>query len=48
MDLRAGVERRRAGALVLVLVLVVACGGADGNRCIAVGLPLSKGLGRLL
>jgi hypothetical protein len=46
MDLRAGVERRRAGALVLALV--VACGGADGNRCIAVGLPLSKGLGHLL
>ena len=39
--LEAGEERRRVGALVLVLV--VACGGADGNGCIVVGLPLSKG-----
>jgi hypothetical protein len=44
MDLRAGVERRRVGALVLA----VACGGADGNGCIAVRLPLSKELGCLL
>src|SRR5712691_1142742 len=42
MDLRAGIERRRACALVLVLVLVVACGGADGNGCSVVGTATSK------
>ena len=33
MDLRAGVERRRASALMLIHV--VACGSADENGCIA-------------
>ena len=46
MDLRAGVERRRACALVLVLVLVlvVACDGADGNGCSAVGAAAVEGV----
>jgi len=49
MDFRAGIERRRAGALVLVLVLVlvVACGGADGNECSAVGAATVEGVGAL-
>jgi hypothetical protein len=50
MDFRAGIERRRAGTLVLVLVLVVACGGADGNECSlcsAVGAATVEGVGAL-
>jgi len=44
MDLRAGIERRRAGVLVLVLV---ACSGADGNGCSAVGAAAVEGVGAL-
>ena len=47
MDLRAGVERRHVGTLVLVLMLVVACSGADGSRCSAVGAAAVKGVGVL-
>jgi len=47
MDFRAGVERRRTGALVLVLMLVVACGGADRNGCGAVGAAAIEGVGAL-
>src|SRR5260221_982626 len=43
VDLRAGIERQCAG----VLVLVVACSGADGNGCSAVGAATVEGVGVL-
>src|SRR5260221_14364800 len=47
MDLRAGIERRRACAFVLVLVLVVVCGGADKNGYRVVGTAPVEGVGAL-